>query len=68
MKIRFSTHSIHFTKYFEKGRERKWIKRIVDELEKESLGFEELGAKVKPKLGLLKTRGKGDGFFSSIKS
>jgi len=38
-----------------------------EELEKESLGFEELGAKVKPKLGFLKTIGKGDGFFSSIK-
>jgi len=27
------------------------------------LGFKELGAKVKPKLGFLKTKGKGDGFL-----
>jgi len=31
------------------------------------LGFEDLGAKVKPKLGFLKTRGKRDGFLFVIK-
>ena len=36
--------------------------------ERESSGFEELGATVKEKLGFLKIRGKGDGFLSSIKS
>jgi hypothetical protein len=50
-----------------RGRERKWIKSIKEELEKESLGFEELGALVKPKLGFLKTRGKGDGFLFIVK-
>ncbi|CAG9768401.1 unnamed protein product [Ceutorhynchus assimilis] len=39
-----------------RDKERKWIKRREEEATETKLGVEELGAKVKPKLGFLKTR------------
>jgi hypothetical protein len=46
-----------------RGREKKCIKRIEEEA-KESLGFEELGAKVKPNLGFVKLEVSGMVSFS----
>jgi len=71
-KTRFSTHFIHFTKYFERGRKRKWIQEkrrgSCGERERErEREVEDLGDKVKPQLGLLNTRSKRDGFLFIIK-